>query len=126
MDINHMKNIVILKNLPSNMVEEAFIVLKDNVNAHESNTIMNNLNKNKDIGNKKIKNNTKKEKMDNKEYIIKEAEMIVNDYVSKLEEKSIKSTNEKIKLQEKNKRLKISNLFFILFSIFSIISMIAR
>ena len=30
MDINRMRNIVILKDLPSNIVDEAFIVLKKN------------------------------------------------------------------------------------------------
>ena len=31
MDISQMKNIVVLKNLPSNMVEEAIVVLKPNI-----------------------------------------------------------------------------------------------
>ena len=71
-----LKNMVVLKNLPSNIVEEAIIVLKTN---------------------KKIKQVEKieKEKMtENKDtktreddYILKEAEMLVNTYISKLEDK---------------------------------------
>ena len=30
MEENKMKNLIVLKNLPSNIIEEAFIVLKDN------------------------------------------------------------------------------------------------
>ena len=30
MNINNMKNIVVLNNLPSNIVEEALVILKDN------------------------------------------------------------------------------------------------
>ena len=34
MDIKSMKNIIVLKDLPSNVVEEAFVILKDNVKIH--------------------------------------------------------------------------------------------
>lgn len=30
MDVSNMKNIIVLKNLPSNLVEEAIVVLKEN------------------------------------------------------------------------------------------------
>ena len=35
MDTKAMKNTIILRDLPSNMVEEAFIVFKDNVKIHK-------------------------------------------------------------------------------------------
>ena len=35
MDIKNMKNIIVLKDLPSNVVEEAFVILKDNVKIHK-------------------------------------------------------------------------------------------
>ena len=35
MDSHSLKNMVILKDIPSNIVEEAFIVLKDNVKIHK-------------------------------------------------------------------------------------------
>ena len=31
MDISNMKNIIVLKELPSNMVEEAIVILKSNI-----------------------------------------------------------------------------------------------
>ena len=125
MDIKNMKNIIILKDLPSNVVEEAFVILKDNVKIHnkEITNIKDKENGNKNVDEKNINDNNGK---NNNRYLIKEAEMIVNEYVSKVAESSIKNTNEKIKLQEKYKRLKYSNLFFILFSIFCIISILVR
>lgn len=75
MDIGQMKNIVVLKNLPSNIVDEAIVVLKQN---------------------KKVKNiqysrkNGEREgieKNDNK-YIVKEAELLINKYIKDVEEKS--------------------------------------
>ena len=52
MDTNTMKNMVILRNLPSNMIEEAYIVFKDNVKIHKL----------EKIENKKV--SSKKEKID--------------------------------------------------------------
>ena len=34
MDIHNMKNMVVLKNLPSNIIEEAFVVLKNKSITH--------------------------------------------------------------------------------------------
>ena len=125
MDIKNMKKNIILKDLPSNVVEEAFVILKDNVKIHnkEITNIKDKENGNKNVDEKNINDNNGK---NNNRYLIKEAEMIVNEYVSKVAESSIKNTNEKIKLKEKYKRLKYSNLFFILFSIFCIISILVR
>ena len=39
MEPNAMKNMVILKNLPSNIVEEAYIVLKDHAKIHQEQKI---------------------------------------------------------------------------------------
>jgi hypothetical protein len=91
-----LKNMVVLKNLPSNIVEEAIIVLKTN---------------------KKIKQ--EKEKMtENKDtktreddYILKEAEMLVNTYISKLEDK--KKTREITNKKEKQKYNRIKNYAYI-------------
>ena len=116
MDIQNMKNIVILKDLPSNMIEEAFVVLKDNVKVHKEELILNKKDKKKE--NESTKNS--------KDYVIKEAEMIVSDYISEIEENKFKKSKEKMKLEKKCKKLKYSNTFFILFSIASIISIILR
>lgn len=114
MDIQNMKNIVVLKNLPSNLIEEAFVVLKDNVKVHKEEI----------AGNKKgdCKTNNAKSKY----YVIKEAEMIVSEYVSKIERKEFKGTKEKVKLEEKCKKLIYSTIFFAMFSGLSVILMILR
>ena len=95
-----LKNMVVLKNLPSNIVEEAIIVLKTN---------------------KKIKQVEKieKEKMtENKDtktreddYILKEAEMLVNTYISKLEDK--KKTREITNKKEKQNYNRQKNYAYI-------------
>lgn len=74
MDNGQMKNMVVLKNLPSNIIEEAIIILK---------------------ANKKVKNieYSKKNEAVNKQvkqddgYIIKEAEMVITNYLSEIEQK---------------------------------------
>ena len=63
MEISQLKNMVVLKNLPSNMVEEAIVVLKENqkIKAKEYT---------------KNKQNEKKEKLlvtDSDDYIVNEA-----------------------------------------------------
>ena len=71
MEENKMKNIVVLKNLPSNLVEEAIVVLKQNkVKLPEL------VEKNQELGAAKTNSN---------EYILKEAEMVISNYLSKME-----------------------------------------
>ena len=114
MDTNTMKNIVILRDLPSNMVEEAFVVFKDNVKIHKKE--------------KKEKNKAteKEEKPKTKEYIIKEAEMIVQDYITKIDKKEYELGNSNKKLKEKYKRLKALTIFLAMFSALSLFAMILR
>ena len=109
-----MKNIVILRDLPSNMVEEAFIVFKDNVKIHKKEKAE----KNKVTG--------KEEKPKTKEYIIKEAEMIVQDYIAKIDKKEYELNNSNKKLKEKYKRLKALTIFLAMFSTLSLFAMILR
>ena len=92
METSKLKNMVVLKNLPSNIVEEAIIVLKTNKKAKKLQKI------------EKIKQTTKgDEDKKDKDYILKEAEMIVNNYISKIENKDNskiiinKDSNEKYK-----------------------------
>lgn len=61
--MQNLKNIVVLKDLPSNLIEEAFIVLKKNHKAVKFEPIENKIDNTKD------------------DYIIKEAEMLVNNCV---------------------------------------------
>mgnify|MGYP004494220453 FL=1 len=90
MEAGKLKNMVILKNLPSNLIDEAIIVLKPNKKIRK----LERIEKNKSTS-------VEKEKKDNK-YIIKEAEMIVNEYMEKVENKNKKEIFNK----ETNKKYK--------------------
>lgn len=96
MEAGPMKNIVVLKNLPSNIVEEAIVVLKPNLKIKKTEII------DKTTG--KIKDSKVNE---NKDYIIREAEMLVSNYISGLDKQKGKSGKETKKMQEKYKRLKM-------------------
>jgi len=131
------KDMLILKNLPSNLIEEAIVILKENnkiknyqyveekrkmqekniakeKSKKESSCVknvnnqLNNLNKTGDI---------EKEK----DYIIKEAEMIISNYISELEKKSPRWKNNMKKLEEKYKKSLKLNVFLIFISIISFI-----
>ncbi|MDO5555366.1 MAG: hypothetical protein Q4G09_01545 [Clostridia bacterium] len=98
MDTQSMKNMIVLKDLPSNIVEEAIVILKPNIKL-----------KNEDLAENKIVNKKSENKKINndKKYIINEAEMIISTYISKIEKekKSVYKANKKI--ETKYKRLKI-------------------
>jgi len=111
MDSNSMKNMVVLKNIPSNMVEEAFVVFKSNVKIHKLEKIDKSSTNKKDV---------KEEKTKTKDYMIKEAELIVSDYISKIEKKEYELCNGNKKLKEKYKRLKALTMFLAMFSALSI------
>lgn len=114
METKIMKNMIILKNLPSNMVEEAFVVFKDNVKIHNL---------------QKIEKNKVKEKEENvksKEYMVKEAQIIVEDYISNIEKKEYELGNGNKKLREKYKKLRALTIFLALFSALSLFLILAR
>ena len=94
MEKNKMKNIVVLKNLPSNLVEEAIVIFKSKKSAKEFEYIDKTKNKKKNNSN----NNPN-------EYIIKEAESVILNCVSNNKKKE-KNENSK-GLSKKYKRLKI-------------------
>lgn len=101
MDMSNMKNIVILKNLPSNMVEEAIVVLKENKKIKRYQYVDSDRKKNRDEEKEKIiKHGKKCEKTDNDSYILKEAELIISDYISNLEKKSMGWKNDMKKLKK--------------------------
>lgn len=113
MEASNLKNMVILKNLPSNLVEEAIIILKANKKIKKLEKVENS----KGIGNSK-------ENSKEKDYILKEAEMLVSDYISKLEEKNSKQMPSK-KITKNYERLKtyafVSSLIILIQAIFIII-----
>ena len=101
MNKNNMKNMIILKNLPSNIVEEAIVVLKENKNAKNLQYI----DKLPELENtNKIKNSS------SKDYIVKEAEMLINSYIDTIEKQKIIRNNFNVML--KYKKLKIITIFF--------------
>ena len=104
METSNMKNIVVLKNLPSNIVEEAIVILK---------------------GNKKIKKLEFVDKQSNKnvkneQYILKEAEMLVSNYIDKTQ-----NCKKSEKLTEKNKKkIRILKKYSIVVTVLLLISLV--
>ena len=94
METSNLKNMVVLKNLPSNIIEEAIIVLKTNKKAKK----LQKIEKNKNTINNE---NSKKDK----DYILKEAEMLINGYASKIENNNNKKIFNK-EAREKYNKLK--------------------
>lgn len=93
MNSNQMKNIIVLKDLPSNLIDEAFIILKNNKKIKSLERVEN-------------KSSGDAAKESSREYIVKEAEMIISNYVSRIEkEKQIKSYSVK-QMENKYKKLK--------------------
>ena len=107
MENNKMKNIVVLKNLPSNIVEEAIVFVKTNKYAKKLEYI-------------DKKTNLKKDKEKNKrEYIIKEAESVVSNYIDKMENKD--KSNKKTNYIKKYQRLRIYSITISVLFIISIL-----
>lgn len=118
MNMSDMKNIVVLKNLPSNLVEEAIVVLKENKKVHRYKIVDVKEKEENDTGIKKERkkgketSNLANEKNDNK-YIIKEAEMLIKSYTENLEKKSSRWKNNMKKLEKRYKfSLKLNFLLF--------------
>ena len=98
MNIDNMKNMVVLKDLPSNIVDEAIVILKPNIKL-----------KSLDVSQNNIKN--KKIKVENpKKYIINEAEMLISNYISKIENDKNKNIKINKKIEDKCKRLRMTSI----------------
>ena len=98
MNIDNMKNMVVLKDLPSNIVDEAIVILKPNIKLKSLDVI--------------DKNNKKKNKEeDSKKYIINEAEMLISNYISKIENDKNRNIKVNKKIEDKCKRLKMISVF---------------
>ena len=93
MEKSQMKNMVVLRNLPSNLIEEAIVVFKTVKSAKEFQYI------------DKIENlKNKQNKKDAKDYMVKEAESVISNYI-KINEKKNKN-NESSIINKKYKKLK--------------------
>lgn len=91
MESSDMKNMVVIKNLPSNMVEEAIIIFKETQRVKQKEFI----DKGKNVNSTEIQSKSR-------EYILKEAEMLVTDYINKIENKKKLSNNKDIINKYKN------------------------
>lgn len=134
-----MKNVIILKNLPSNLIDEAIVIVKDkkkikdinysefikdggekfssSANRQTSNRVIQGYMKEEDL--KKLEDTKKEER----KYVIKEAEIVVTNYLSKIDNKM---PEKKIKRLEKSyKRAKKMSVLLGIISVISIICAIA-
>ena len=134
-----MKNVIILNNLPSNLIEEAIVIVKDkkkikdinysefikdggekfssSANRQTSNRVIQGYMKEEDL--KKLEDTKKEER----KYVIKEAEIVVTNYLSKIDNKM---PEKKIKRLEKSyKRAKKMSIILGIISVISIICAIA-
>ena len=89
MNQSNMKNMVVLKNFPSNLVEEAIVIFKNNKRIR-------NLQKVDMSGNPQNKTTRNKDS----DYILKEAEMLLTNYITEIE----KNKNNKVISAEKNSK----------------------
>lgn len=92
MKMENMKNMVVLKNLPSNIVEEAIVILKPNVKV-------------KSLNSTETTNSKGNKPQNNQKYIINEAEMLISNYISKIE-KNEKNVRAKRRISINYKKLK--------------------
>lgn len=105
METSNMKNIVILKNLPSNIVEEAFVVIKPKIKIKHFEYAEKN-SSTREVENCKDNN-----------YILKEAELIINNYSKTFEYKN--SIEKKYEISKKYSV--IMTILFLISIIFSYI-----
>jgi hypothetical protein len=80
MQNNKLKNTIVLKGMASNVVDEAIVVLKPNVKLKVPKT-----------------NGTERENGKREEFILKEAENVVNEYVNRLKREEILKSHEDLK-----------------------------
>lgn len=103
-DHANQKNTVVLKNLPSNLVEEAIVVFKNKKTVKDIEKIE------KESGNiaEMSKANSKRHNKFERDYAIKEAEMLVKNYILALENRKKLKYNKKADMN--NKKLKLYSI----------------
>ena len=99
------KNMVILKNLPSNIVEEAIVVLKANIKVKNNEKIDKNV-KEKNKSNVEENNEKNIGKIGDDNYILKKAEMLIANYINKVEQKNEQRKNIEKTINQKCKKMK--------------------
>lgn len=109
MNMSDMKNMIVLKNLPSNLVEEAIVILKENNKIHKYQNI-------------DLKKEEKEEDDEEKTgYIVKDAEMIIKSYIDKIENNSPKREKNLKRLERKYKNSIKLNCFLFFSTLLGII-----
>lgn len=98
MDISSMKNMIVLKNVPSNLIEEAIVVLKENKKVKKYQYVEKDSRVQNEGDKKEIKT------IENSDYIIKEAENVISHYITNLEMKSPKWKNNMKRLEKRYKQ----------------------
>ena len=111
---NSLKNIVVLKDLPSNIIEEAIVIFKHNKKVRKIEKVQ----KAQSLNSKGEKNNIK-----GPSYAVKEAEAVINQYIAKIENTKQKGKNNK-ELEIKNKTLKKFSLCITIIAIIELILII--
>ncbi len=123
MNQSNMKNVIILKNLPSNLIDEAIMVVKDKkkvkdinysdfIKYKEENGIIQGDMRIEDL--KKIENIKKEDR----KYVIKEAEVVVTNYIKRIEDNL--SDRKLDKLKKSYKKSKLLNILLAMTTIISI------
>ena len=125
MKMNNMKNIVILKNLPSNIIEEAIVVVKNKKQILDDVDI-NNKNKNEVQGYMSNDDFKKMEKIkqESREYVVKEAESVIANYLEKVSDREIRKKRKNI--EARYYKIKYMNIALILLTIMSTIICIVK
>ena len=109
MNIGQMKNIVVLKDIPSNIVDEAIVILKNNDYTKKIALIDNKKTYTENEDNNK-----------NYDFIINEAENVIKDYIKSIEKpKEIKMNINKIII--KYKKLRVYSFFLGIIAIIGIL-----
>ena len=110
--MSDMKNMIVLKNLPSNLVEEAIVILKENNKIHKYQTTSPN------------EQNLEEEEKEQTGYIVKDAEMVIKSYLDRIENNSPKKERTIKKLEKRYKNSIRLNLFLLLTTIVGIVFII--
>ena len=103
MNESKMKNIVVLRNIASNIVDEAIVFVKPNIKVPITNNIANSQEEYQEF-------------QDN--FIINEAKLIIENYKSEIEGKD---KNKEIELKKKNKIFKRANIILFILTCILII-----
>ncbi len=125
MKMNNMKNIVILKNLPSNIIEEAIVVVKNKKQILDDVDI-NNKNKNEVQGYMSNDDFKKMEKIkqESREYVVKEAESVIANYLEKVSDRERRKKRKNI--EARYYKIKYMNIALILLTMMSTIICIVK